>query len=89
MENMRYEVYDSIITYSDNEETVKDILFYLYHTTKDNKLQNIIEDWFYDNEFCVDCGEKLKRIDIEERHTELFGSPIEHLIDFCCPNCDK
>lgn len=90
MENMAYEVVDAIeCFYEEDKELVKDCLFYLYHTTTDNKIKSKIEKWFDNNSYCIECGSELKRFDWEEVHDELEDCPRECFISFECPYCDS
>lgn len=91
MENMSFEVVSTISEhYSDDgkegKELVKDILFYLYYITTDKKLKNRIEDWFDEEEYCIDCGEKLVPYEYNEWHSEVHA--YETMCELVCPNCD-
>lgn len=70
-------------------EIAKDILFYLYHTTTDDKLKRTIVDWFNEENYCVDCGQKLQAYDYTETHTELYGNLKEYYTAWLCPICDR
>lgn len=89
MENMREEVFDAIVSYYDLDfSLVKDVLYYIYHTTRDVDMKIKIEDWFYENGWCVNCNSELVLEEFEEIHTELEGNPIEHYHTLLCPYCD-
>lgn len=70
----------------EGKELIKDILFYLYHTTKDAKLMRQIEDWFEEEEYCVNCGEKLTVYQYDEWHSEI--GCYEPMCELICTNCD-
>lgn len=91
MENMSSEVVWTISDHyvddgEEGKELVKDILFFLYHTTTDRTLKMKIEDWFEKEEYCVDCGCKLKMFEYDEWHSEV--SCYEQISEMRCPNCD-
>lgn len=88
MENMSYEVFDSIITnYADDDEELLYIFEYLYKTTTDKTLKDMIQSWTNDNNYCLDCWIKKKSYDYKERHNELDGYWYEHFVEYLCPNC--
>ena len=89
MENFSREIIDLICDeWSDDKELVMSALYYLYHTTNDDKMQSQIVDIFNEENYCIDCGSKMGTVQIEEKHTELDGSPIEYLYESKCPVCD-
>lgn len=88
------EVFEAIVSeYKDDEETLKDSLMYLYKGCNfDERMKRLrlkIVDWFCDNDYCIECGSKFEIKEIQEKHTELDGSPIEYLYEHVCPICDK
>lgn len=57
---MAKEVVQSISEYFINDgiegvELTKDILYYLYYTTNDDKLRKIIIEWYNKENFCIKC----------------------------------
>ena len=94
MEDFSSEVVEIITEYYANDgeegkELVKDILFYLYHNTNNDKLQVKIIDWFNTENYCIECGTKLQAYDWYEIHTELEGNPKEWFTTWLCPICDR
>lgn len=93
MEDFSMEVVETITEYYakdglEGKELIKDILFYLYHTTTSDKLQQKILEWFNTENYCIKCGTKLQTYDWYETHTELEGEPKEHFTFYLCPICD-
>lgn len=92
MENMAFETVEAITEYfnDDSEESrelVKDILFYLYHTTTDTKLMSNIEDWFEEEQYCLVCGGRMALSSYQE-YREGFGGCYETIYETFCENCD-
>lgn len=61
---MANEVVQSISEYFINDgtegiELTKDILYYLYYVTDDNKLRECIIEWFNNEGYCIQCGSKM------------------------------
>lgn len=91
-----YEVIDALTEYynyyntksEENIEAFKEVLLYLYNTSTDNKLKIKILDWFEENHYCINCGEKLSSYEYRERHDELDGDYYEYFDAYLCPNCD-
>ena len=60
---------------TDGKELIKDMLFYLYHTTNDDKMKQVILDWFNKEQYCIECGAKLQ--------------PYDYCEAWLCPVCDR
>lgn len=95
MEDMSCEIIDAIKQYDDgtedSKELIKQCLFFLYHVREsqnNNKLLELISDWFEENHYCIDCGTKLIEYEYAETHTELDYNNVEILNVELCPNCD-
>lgn len=88
--SLRYELLESVAEYCKDEdiENHKEILLYIYNTTTDKKLKNDIIDWFKENHYCIDCGEKLLQYEYYETHYELEDNYKEYFDVYLCPNCD-
>lgn len=72
MENMSTEILDSLIeSYSDDKDLLSTILFFLYHTSNDDKLRANIEKIMTENNYCIECGDKLVSWHWQEYHSEL------------------
>lgn len=85
IDNMSHEIIEAICE-NEDEEYVKDSLLYLYHVTSDKKLIILIEDWFDEHDYCVDCGNEL----IVKEHQEYrdgFGGCYETIYEKICKNC--
>ena len=94
MEDFSIEVVETITDYyskdgEEGKELTKDILFYLYHNTNNDKLKQAILDWFNEEQYCIECGEKLQPYEYCETHTELEGNPKEWFTTWLCPVCDR
>ena len=90
MENFSTEIISVLEEdFSDDEELIKDMLFYLYHTTTDDNMQSQIVDWFNSNGYCIECGTKLITYTWDEIHTELEYDNREPMLAQFCPICDK
>lgn len=94
MEDFSIEVVETITDYyskdgEEGRELTKDILFYLYHNTDNDKLKQAILHWFNVEAYCIMCGEKLQSYDYYETHTELDGRCRELRTAWLCPKCDK
>lgn len=94
MEDLSIEVVEAISDHYRNEgkegnELAKDILFYLYHNTNNDKLQQQILNWFNAENYCITCGNKLEPYDYYETHTELDDNPREYFVAYLCPYCDR
>ena len=94
MEDFSIEVVETITDYyskdgEEGKELTKDILFYLYHNTDNDKLKQAILHWFNAEAYCIMCGEKLQPYDYYETHTELDGYCRELRTAWLCPKCDK
>lgn len=85
---MSYEILELITEAQMSTEEKVEYLHYLYGTTTDYKLQDLIKYWFIDNNYCINCGEKLKYNEWQECHTELCGNPREIFSEWYCPHCD-
>lgn len=88
--SLRWELLESVAEYCKEEdiENHKEILLYIYNTTTDEKLKNNIIDWFEENHYCIDCGEKLLQYEYYETHYELEDNCKEYFDVYLCPNCD-
>jgi uncharacterized protein with PIN domain len=88
--SLRWELLESVAEYCKEEdiENHKEILLYIYNTTTDEKLKNDIIDWFEENHYCIDCGEKLLQYEYYETHYELEDNYKEYFDAYLCPNCD-
>ena len=76
MEDFSVEVVETITDYyskdgEEGKELTKDILFYLYHNTNNDKLRQAILHWFNKEQYCIECGAKLQLYEYCEIHTEL------------------
>ena len=76
MEDFSIEVVETITDYyskdgEEGKELTKDILFYLYHNTDNDKLKQAILHWFNEEQYCIECGAKLQPYEYCEIHTEL------------------
>lgn len=94
MENFGLEIVETINEHYyrdgiEGKELIKDMLFYLYHTTNDNKLKEVILDWFNEEQYCIECGEKLQPYEYCEVHDELAYNNREWLTEWLCPVCDR
>lgn len=94
MENFALEIVETINEHyyrdgTDGEELIKDMLFYLYHTTNDDKMKQTILDWFEKEQYCIECGEKLQPYEYCETHTELKYNNKEWFTAWLCPVCDR
>lgn len=94
MEDFSIEVVKTITDYyskdgEEGKELTKDILFYLYHNTNNDKLRQAILHWFNAEQYCIDCGEKLQPYEYCETHTELEYNNKEWFTTWLCPKCDK
>lgn len=88
IENMSWEVYEAIISsYAHSEDELLYIFEYLYYTTTDKILKDMIESWAEENHYCIECGVEKSRFDYDERHDELDGEWYEHFIEYLCPIC--
>ena len=94
MEDFSVEVVETITDYyskdgEEGKELTKDILFYLYHNTNNDKLKQAILDWFNEEQYCIECGEKLQPYEYCEIHTELEYNNKEWFTAWLCPGCDR
>ena len=94
MENFALEIVETINEHyhrdgADGKELIKDMLFYLYHTTNDDKMKQVILDWFNEEQYCIECGEKLQPYDYCEAHTEFEYNNKEWFTAWLCPVCDR
>lgn len=90
MENFSTEIIDLVCdTYAKDKQLVIDILFYLYHTTSDDKMKQQIVDIFNTEGYCIDCGSKLTTYTWDEIHTELEYNNREPMFADYCPICDR
>ena len=94
MEDFSIEVVETITDYyskdgEEGKELTKDILFYLYHNTNNDKLKQVILDWFNEEQYCIECGEKLQPYEYCETHTELDYNNKEWFTEWLCPVCDR
>ena len=65
MEDFSIEVVETITDYyskdgEDGKELTKDILFYLYHNTNNDKLKQAILDWCKEEQHCNEREEKSR-----------------------------
>lgn len=89
-ENFSREIIDLITEdFFDDEQLVIDVLFYLYHTTEDNKMKQQIVDVFNDYGYCIGCKNKLSTYEWYETHTELEYNNQEWFSIQLCPYCDR
>ena len=93
MENFALEIVETINEHyyrdgTEGKELIKDMLFYLYHTTNDDKLKEAILDRFNEEQYCIECGAKLRPYDYCETHTELEYNNKEWFTEWLCPVCD-
>lgn len=90
MENFSQEIVDLIMTdWKADESLVIKSLLYLYHTTTDYDMKDMIENVFNDMGYCVNCGSKLMNYEWEEVHTELPYNNIETMNIQLCPICNE
>lgn len=90
MENFSTEIIDLVCdTYAKDKQLVIDILFYLYHTTSDDKMKQQIVDIFNTEGYCIDCGSKLTTYTWNEIHIELEYNNREPMFAYYCPICDR
>lgn len=90
MENFSQEIINMIEDNNEeNEESIKDILLYLYHTTTDDKMKREIVDWYNEHDYCISCGNKLSTYAWCETHTELEYNNQEWFSCKLCPCCDR
>lgn len=94
MEDFSIEVVETITDYyskdgEEGKELTKDILFYLYHNTNNDKLKQAILHWFNYEQYCIECGEKLQPYEYCETHTELEYNNKEWFTEWLCPVCDR
>lgn len=90
MESFSRETIDSICdTYSDDKDLIIQILFYLYHTSTDDKMKSNIVDIFNDMQYCIQCGEKMSIFAWNELHNEVEGYNIEKFAQVMCEICDS
>jgi len=88
MENFSREIIDLICDeWSDDKELVMSSLYYLYHTTNDDKMKSQIVDIFNEENYCIECGNKMSLYEWSEPHTELEGSPLEYFSCYDCACC--
>ena len=52
------------------------------------KLKEAILDWFNEEQYCIECGAKLRPYDYCETHTELEYNNKEWFTEWLCPVCD-
>lgn len=88
MEDFSIEIVEAISEYyrkdgEEGKELTKDILFYLYHNTENNKLRSTIVDWFNSENYCISCGSKLSPYEWYDTYTE------EHRTTYLCSCCDR
>ena len=93
MEDFSIEVVETITDYyskdgEEGKELTRDILFYLYHNTNNDKLRQAILHWFNEEQYCIECGEKLQPYDYCETRTELEYNNQEWFTAWLCPVCD-
>ena len=86
---MNCEVVSTITDYyakdgEEGKELIKDILFYLYHTTTDHKLMANIVEWFNEENYCIQCGSKLTYYEWKEARP--IGEEIMSAYD--CSRCN-
>lgn len=94
MENFALEIVETINEHyyndgTEGKELIKDMLFYLYHTTNDDKMKQTILDWFNEEQYCIECGENLQPYEYCETHTELEYNNKEWFTVWLCPVCDR
>lgn len=94
MENFAHEVVSVITDYfhkdgEEGRELTKNILYYLYHSTEDETLKNIIIGWFNEEQYCINCGTKLQPYEYCEIHDELPYNNKEWFTEWLCPVCDR
>lgn len=89
VDNYGYEVVSYLSDYVKDDEELRNILFYLYHTTKDEPLKTYIEDAFEQKHWCVHCGSELSRYEWNEIHNELEYDNVEHCVTWICNNCGE
>lgn len=93
MEDFSIEVIETITEHYGNDgkegkELIKDMLFYLYHTTTSDTLKKRIVQWFNAENYCISCGTELQAYEWCEIHDELEGNPREWFTTYLCPICD-
>lgn len=90
MENFSSEIVELIESqWADDESLVIDSLFYLYHTTSDDKMRKEIVNIFNKMGYCISCGNKLSTYEWCETHTELEYNNQEWFTAQMCPCCNR
>lgn len=64
---------------------IADMLFYLYHTTTDDKMKENILPFFNENNICIQCGSKMVYYEWDEARP--IGS--ETMSTYDCAKCGE
>ena len=90
IENMSAEVLDAILdVYKDDKELIATILFFLYHTSDDNRLRQNIETLMEDMDKCISCNSDVLAYEFQEVHSELDNNDVETFVTKLCSHCDR
>lgn len=91
LENMTTEILEPIISaYSDDEDLLSTVLFFLYHTSNDDKLRANIEKVMTEIQRCIECGDKMIEWHWQEYHSELGEYEDCSIMDCLrCSDLDK
>ena len=90
IENMSTEALDAILdTYKDDKELISTILFFLYHTSDDDRLRQNIATLMEDMDKCISCNSDVMTYEFQEVHNELDNNDIETFVAKLCSHCDR
>lgn len=90
IENMSNELLDAILdTYKDDKELIATILFFLYHTSDDNRLRQNIATLMEDMDKCISCNSDVLTYKFQEVHSELDNNDVETFVTKLCSHCDR
>ena len=90
IEDMSAEALDAILdAYKDDKELLSTILFFLYHTSDDDRLRQNIATLMKDMDKCISCNSDLMTYEFQEVHYELDNNDIETFAVKLCSHCDR
>lgn len=90
IENMSTEALDAILdVYKDDKELISMILFFLYHTSDDDRLRQNIATLMGNMDKCISCNSDVMTYEFQEVHSELDNNDVETFVTKLCSHCDR
>lgn len=84
MEKFNHEIVDLIIdSFSDDKDLIAQMLFYLYHTTTDDRMKESVLTFMNEENYCISCGSKMTYYEWSE--TRPLGAEV--MSGYDCPSC--